>query len=89
MEYYINRFEVILSNEDYESKHNSQSYEVMGIIVNRFKDIFPSATINGVKGSTEEFSDGNIFGFKFIVDIETDISPLEIAEKQAEIYIKN
>ena len=89
MEYYINRFEVILSKEDYESKHNSQSYEVMGIVIKRFEDIFPSATINGVRGSTEEFSNGNIFGFKFIIEIESDVTPLDVASKQVEIYRNN
>jgi hypothetical protein len=89
MEYYINKFEVVLTKEEYESKYNSQSYEVIGIIVNRFKDIFPSVTINSTKGSTEEFSDGNIFGFKFIVEIESNITPLDVASKQVEIYRNN
>ncbi len=82
MENYIHTFELSLTYEQYESRYNNQSYMAAKAVIDSFKETFPGATV-GVTRSRPVQIEG---GLKFIVDINSDVTPLEMAAKQVEIY---
>lgn len=85
MESYKSNFTIELTTEEFESKFNSHSYEIINLVIGRFNEIFPSAKFHGANGSLE-FTET---GVKYFVELESDVSPLEMAEKQTEIYTQN
>lgn len=89
MENYIHTFKIQLTADEFESKFQSQSFMAMGEFVSRFKSMFPNANIVKAGGYMEEISNGDSFLLQFIIEIETDITHLEVAEKQVELYSTN
>ena len=83
MEQYTNTFEVSLTHEEYESKYNKQSFLFAKAFIESFKASFPGTILGQTRNRFVEI-DG---GLKFIVDINSDVTPLEMAAKQVELAL--
>jgi hypothetical protein len=82
MSTYTHKLTRILTPSEFNSNYNNQSFIVQGEMIKEFETQFPSATITSIVGTENE--GGGVY--YFFIDIESDVTPLDVAQKLTDIY---